>query len=121
MVTKLAKQFYNINTVITNNKLYNQFVPISSEYFYYDKATKTFATEMSQCNGKLQIKNLYKDEVDQGFVMVSELTGKSALFVLCGVDSNLEAVISWRFNPSIEAINDNPTLTGVKVIVFNDE
>ena len=102
-------------------KLYPQFAAISSEYFTFNKDTKTFSCDISDLNGKLRWCALYDDAADIGFSMMSESSGKVATFSLINEVTDKDGDVHyWEFHPIHESIEENPMLKDVKVFVFND-
>ena len=96
---------------------------ISSKRFSWNPATKEFTAEMSEVShgGLNPLGQLYNDAADQGFVMVSDKTGKPVQFFLHDTQRDADHDVKfWEFHPIMSAVFYNPQLQGVKVIIFND-
>lgn len=63
----------------------------------------------------------YPDAADIGFRVMSNKTGKVAMFAMDGDKRNDEGEVQWwDAVPTQETLRSNPNLKGWKVRVFND-
>ena len=85
--------------------------PISSSRFLYKKGV--FSAEMSELRD-LKIGQVYDDACDVGFTIVSEKTGKPAVFARTSMEFREGDLISVNFKCA------TPGLTHLKVVLFND-
>lgn len=70
---------------------------LSTRQFNYQSDTKCFVTEASDLGVAVPVDRVYDDACDVGFVLVSQVTGISILFVQDGVDMDGEDVAGWRY------------------------
>lgn len=87
--------------------------PISSSKFSFKNAV--FSAEASDFGRSFDLGRVYDDAYDEGFTIVSERTGKPAVFALYNHDEDLEGdVTAWIFKCV------TPGLTHLKAVIFND-
>ncbi len=88
-----------------------------STAFSYDKASKTFTSEISETRDIL--KQLWKDSADVGFGIRSKKTNNPVLFTLHKEHKDREGDIThWEFH--VYNPKRFPELNGLKATVFND-
>ena len=96
----------------------------SSSDFDYNRETKTFVQEissLSQGSTKQVFSQVYDDACDEGFRIVSKVTGKSVVYVVDGHDYNADNEIQgWRLIPTRDSIRRVPECKGTHVLVIND-
>ena len=85
--------------------------PISSSRFTYSKGT--FIAEASEL-GSFRLGRVYDDACDEGFTVISEKTGKPAVFAFNKEIQNGDEVGGWEF------VCVTPGLKQLKAVVFND-
>ena len=85
--------------------------PISSTRFTFKG--HTFSAEASDLRG-IRLGRVYDDACDEGFTIVSEKTGKSAVFAAAGEIIHNEELGGWKFKCV------TPGLTHLKAVIFND-
>lgn len=85
--------------------------PISSSKFTYSK--ETFTAEASDLRN-IRLGKVYDDACDLGFTIVSEKTGKHAVFAEHAEIQNGEELGGWEF------VCITPGLTHLKAVIFND-
>jgi len=94
--------------------------PVSSRQFSYDKNKKSFVAEISSLGSNPFIQ-IYPDACDEGIVMESENTGRSARFVVADTLRSGEGeILYWKLIPTDETLRKNPRLTGHEITLFND-
>lgn len=87
--------------------------PICSSKFSFKN--NTFITEASDLGRGLFLGRVYNDACDEGFTIVSEKTGKGAVFALYNHDEDGEGdLVAWIFKCV------TPGLTHLKAVIFND-
>lgn len=90
---------------------------VSTTLFSYFPESKTFSTEESTLRANRApdvFGRLYDDACDEGFVLVSQRTGKEVAMYLASIDTNKDNEIAgWHFKPvsprhdfSVFIIND---------------
>jgi hypothetical protein len=81
--------------------------------FEYDATRKVFSQEVStlRCGG-----------ISGRIVLHNPATGADAEFVLdfTDMDSSREDTYGWNFKPTMGAVQDNPRLAGVRLLIIND-
>ena len=95
---------------------------IGSRYFTWNRASKTFVTEISTLNGNglNPLSQVWNDSCDAGFVMVSQITGVEVTFVLVDQHRDRDSDIThWEFAASHSDVLRMPALCDVTVIVYN--
>ena len=76
---------------------------------------------MIQHGGVNLFAQLYNDDADQGFVMISDKTGQAVDFCLSDTQRDADGDVKfWQYTPSTRAVHYNARLAGIKVIVLND-
>jgi hypothetical protein len=85
---------------------------INSSYFLFSK--DTFIAEASDLQKKFAIGRVHDDARYEGFTMVSEKTGKEAVFALAMVKNDGIDLLSWNF------VCVTPSLEHLKAVIFND-
>ena len=85
--------------------------PISSTRFTFKG--NTFSAEASELQG-FKLGRVYDDACDEGFSIVSERTGKSAVFAAADEIIHNEELSGWEFKCV------TPGLTHLKAVIFND-
>jgi hypothetical protein len=94
---------------------------ISSAKFSWIPKSNEFVAEISDLHGTDPLGQLYADACDQGFVMISEKTGKKVEFTLADIRRDADSdIMYWEFVPTSTAIFYNRNLQDVKVILLND-
>jgi len=72
---------------------------------------------------------VYDDACDVGFILVSEVTGDSVLFVQDGVDMNGDEIAGWRYKPTHVSgsrpgqwipVRCNISIKALSVLIIND-
>ena len=87
--------------------------PISSLKFSFKN--NTFVTEASDLGRGFDLGQVYDDACDKGFTIISEKTGKGAVFVLWKDETDHEGyIVSWIFKCV------TPGLTNLKAVIFDD-
>jgi hypothetical protein len=87
--------------------------PINSSNFSF--MNNTFSTFASDLGPDAKLGQVYDDACDLGFTIISEKTGKAAVFAEHGPAYDNEGDIShWRF------VCVTPGLTYLKAVIFND-
>lgn len=90
---------------------------ISSSKFTWVPKSKEFVAEASDLHGINLFSQVYNDACDEGFVLVSQKTGKEVPFTLARIQHDADRDIAfWKFT----AATRDPKLAGVSVIIFND-
>jgi hypothetical protein len=75
----------------------------------------TFSAEASDFGRNFDLGRVYDDACDEGFSIVSEKTGKVAVFALYNHEEDGEGdLVSWIFHCV------TPGLTHLKAVIFND-
>jgi len=95
---------------------------INSNMFSYGAKTRTFFADQSQLShaNKNAFDQLWHDEGGEGFVMVSDRTGREVPFVLDHTEREADGdVRMWRFVPHQHVVWQDEKLRGVSVIIFN--
>ena len=87
--------------------------PISSNKFQYCSKSNSFIAEASELRG-FKLGRVYDDACDEGFSIVSEKTGKSAVFALVAEIIHNEELGGWNF------VCVTPGLKHLKAVIFND-
>ena len=91
---------------------------VSSKMFYW---TGNQASQEISSLGNFRFERVYPDACDIGFRMVSERTGKEAVFVVDHEDTDGEGDIQgWNLVPTRESVRRNPDCAGVRVLIIND-
>lgn len=86
--------------------------PISSSKFSFKN--NKFSAEASELNG-FSLDRVYNDACDEGFTIISEKTGKGAVFALYNHEEDREGdLVAWIFKCV------TPGLTHLKAVIFND-
>lgn len=96
---------------------------ISTAKFTWIAQSKEFLQEISilQHGGCNVFGPLYNDACDQGFVLVSHLTGVEHEFVLFKEHRDGDGETRfWEFRPTPASIRRQPKIEGYTVIVDND-
>lgn len=92
----------------------------SSKYFSFNKEAKQFATEVSMLSQVGQVwDRIFADSADQGFEVVSEVTGKTSTWFVEHIDVQDGEIQGWRLKPTIGTIVRLPQLRGTKMLVVN--
>lgn len=87
--------------------------PINSSLFTFSK--NTFIAEASELGRSFKLGRIYDDACDEGFTIISERTGKPAVFALYNHEEDGEGdLVSWIFKCV------TPGLTQLKAVIFND-
>lgn len=87
--------------------------PISSSMFTFKN--NTFVAEASDFGRNLRLGQVYDDACDEGFTIISEKTGKGAVFALYNHEEDGEGdLVSYIFKCV------TPGLTHLKAVIFND-
>jgi hypothetical protein len=87
--------------------------PISSKSFRFKG--NTFSAEASDFGRNFNLGRVYDDACDEGFSIVSEKTGKIAVFSLYNHEEDSEGdLLMWVFKCV------TPGLTHLKAVIFND-
>ena len=88
---------------------------LSSTLFTVVKESRKFVTEASTLKGK------DGGICSDGFIMVSEATGKEASWAYVTENKDAEHEVSgWTFVPTDETLKTHPQLRGWAVEIFND-
>lgn len=87
--------------------------PISSKEFSFSK--NIFSAEISDFRTKLMyLGRVYNDSADEGFTIISEKTGKGAVFASSKVLENEGDILAWEF------VCVTPGLKHLKAVIYND-
>ena len=86
--------------------------PVSSNKFVFSKGT--FIGELSELPG-FTLHRVYDDACDVGFSVVSEKTGKSAVFALTNQDTDGDGDLTALHFKCV-----TPGLQNLKAVIFND-
>ena len=87
---------------------------VSSKSFTFNKATKTFTTEISDLGKEFDLVQIYPDACDEGFVMVSHVTGNLEKFAMSKTITNSEGeTMGWEFVGLSRKL-------GLKATIYND-
>jgi hypothetical protein len=87
--------------------------PICSSKFSFK--SNTFVTEVSGLSRRFSLERIYDDACDEGFTIISEKTGKGAVFALLTTERDREGdLVSWTFKCV------TPGLTHLKAVIYND-
>lgn len=87
--------------------------PISSSMFTFKN--NTFVAEASDFGRNLRLGRVYDDACDEGFTIISEKTGKGAVFAFYSHEEDGEGdLVSYIFKCV------TPGLTHLKAVIFND-
>lgn len=91
---------------------------ISTKHFSVDKNTKTLCAEASTLNATgFDVKPVFYDAIDEGFVLESHVTGAKIVWTLSkSIFSKDREVIGWEFVP----FSREDSIKGWKVVVIND-
>ena len=97
---------------------------VNTNVLHYHKPTNKFVGEASDfCSINQQMfDQLSPDAIDVGLTLVSEKTGEKADYYLAHTqysecDNELQY---WELLPTEKAIQDNPTLQGSSITIYND-
>lgn len=93
----------------------------STRIFSWDKATRTMSVDISTL-GPTPFGRAYDDAADEGFQLVSHLTGAVAMFAVTGHVYSKgpdRELLAWVLKPTAAALRAQPTLRGLTVKVFN--
>jgi hypothetical protein len=87
--------------------------PICSSKFSFKN--NQFTAEASDFGRNFDLGRVYDDACDEGFTIVSEKTGKGAVFALYNHEEDGEGdLVAWIFKCV------TPGLTHLKAVIFND-
>lgn len=87
--------------------------PISSSSFTFKG--ESFSAEASELSRTFRLGRVYDDACDEGFTIISEKTGKGAVFALHEIERDREGdLVSWIFKCV------TPGLTHLKAVIYND-
>jgi len=87
--------------------------PISSSKFTYSEGK--FISEASDLGRQFMLGRVYDDACDEGFTIISEKTGNSAVFALHKENINADnETTDWEF------VCVTPGLKFLKAVIFND-
>lgn len=87
--------------------------PICSSKFSFKR--NQFTAEASDFGRSFKLGRVYNDSCDEGFTIISERTGKPAVFALYNHEEDGEGdLVSWIFKCV------TPGLTHLKAVIFND-
>jgi hypothetical protein len=87
--------------------------PICSSKFSFNN--NSFVTEASDLGRGLHLGLVYDDACDEDFTIISERTGKGAVFALHNHEKDGEGdIVSWIFKCV------TPGLTHLKAVIYND-
>lgn len=87
--------------------------PISSKDFSFKK--NMFSAEASEIGRKIMnLGRVYDDAADLGFTIISEKTGKGAVFAVSHVLEDEGDVLAWEF------VCVTPGLKHLKAVIYND-
>jgi hypothetical protein len=104
---------------------------LSTRDFSYNAKTQTFTAESSDLHGAKGPSRVYDDACDEGFILVSHITGDSIVFALQsidylgGSDDENKDIAGWNF----KAVARNAARAGrwiesndipFKVLIIND-
>jgi hypothetical protein len=98
---------------------------VSSSVFLYDSKVKTFFCDISEFygnDGEIVLSgDRFTGQQDASFVMVSDKTGREVQFTQGRMIHNDEYEIErWVFNIDPEEVEKDPSLQGIRVVMFND-
>jgi hypothetical protein len=95
-----------------------------SSDFSYDREQKMFTEEISTLSqgGRRQVfSQVYDDACDEGFKMISKVTGKIVYYVVDSEDRDGENELQgWRLVPTRDSIRRVPECKGTSVLIIND-
>ena len=98
-------------------------IPYNSDRFTYNTSDKTFTIDSSDMSGN-HFQQLWNDACDEGFAMISNITGNTVTFYLSDIIYNGfgddTELTHWIYKPIDTDVRKYPQLAGVKVIIFND-
>jgi hypothetical protein len=101
-----------------NTPNYTYSLLVSSEFFLWNSATRSFSAEISDLHHRRidPLSPLYTREgADKGFVMVSKKTGAKVGFRLVSIQRDPEGeLLYWTF----EAVESHTA--GIQTIIYND-
>ena len=86
--------------------------PLSSKQFSFRR--NQFTAMISDFGRLFSLGQVYDDACDEGFTIISERTGKSAVFTLYQEIRHNEEFCGWEFHCV------TPGLTHLKAVIFND-
>jgi hypothetical protein len=90
---------------------------VSTRMFHFHKEDREFSQEASSLGSINIMGPLYDDACDQGFVLVSQNTGKEIPFYWTDTERDAEGDIQcWNFKSAAK----DPKLQDLTVTVFND-
>lgn len=91
----------------------------SSNKFDYNKASRSFTTEVSML-GSNPFGRVYEDSCDEGLTILSYKTGLEASFVVEDTKRDREGdVTCWIMKPTAATLRKHKQLNGVELVVFN--
>jgi len=94
---------------------------ISTKQLTWNKESKTFSAFISDFGKNFQFERIYPDACDEGITVLSDKTGKTAVFYVKGIQRNYEDGIQyWILEADQKSIKQNPTLKNVKIQIWND-
>jgi hypothetical protein len=94
---------------------------VSTKHFHFDKAANVFSAEASELPKINLLSPIYDDACDEGFALISAVTGTLATFYLSHTESSPDGeCLAWHFKP---AGPFNGVLFGLRnttLVIFND-
>lgn len=94
----------------------------SSNHFQKQPGNKLIAeaSDLQQGSRRELFGAVYDDSCDEGFVIVSERTGREATFAVDSRDEAEGEVRAWELVPTKKTLRQHPHLAGLRVVVLND-
>lgn len=96
----------------------------STQLFAYDRATKRLIVEIStlQANsvGKQAFGPVFNDSADEGFILVSHMTGRESKWAVNETLRREGEIVVWILTPTEESVHVDPKLNGCTIHLLND-
>lgn len=95
-------------------------MPHSTKKFTWLEKSKTFVGELSDFNGIKLFDQIYPDSADVGIKLISEKTGKEAVYYLADEVSERGEFICYELLPTPETLKKMPQLKKSVIRIYND-
>lgn len=109
-----------MNNLITHYPQSRYIAPrVSAGKFTYNKATRTFSAEASDFGSRVPVGRLYDDACDEGLI----IEGKTGAVPFYNERDERDAegeLVANHFVVCSEAVKRQPSLAGLRVVIFND-